>query len=749
MFKNYQLKDLKYDIPVGIIIAFISIPISMGYAQVAGLPPVYGLYGSVLPVFLFGIMSTSKRFVFGVDAAPAALMGGLLFSMGIGMETVKAIEIVPVATVFVAGWLFLFAAINAGKFVKFISTPVMEGFITGISVEIIIMQIPKLFGGYPGNGEVLTLLWNIIEQAAKNFNLLSLILGLVTITVIVVMRKYFPKIPATVIMMFIGAILSYTMHLEKYGVKMLPAVEKGVPHILIPQFTALTSEEIIGLIVPTFSIALVIVSESLLASNNYAMKNGETMNNRQEILTYAVSNLASGFCGCCPVNGSVSRSGIANQFGVKSQVMSITASLTMVLILLFGTGFISYLPIPVLTGIVIAALSGILEFRLASKLKKVDKVEWFIFYVVFATVLFLGTLYGVLAGILLSFITVIIRASTPPVDFMGCIEGEKNFYSLKRVKKARPLKNTIIYQFNAPLFFANVGQVQTDLDKAIDENTKQIIIDGRGIGSIDVTATERLLLLYEKYKKKGIKFYLTEHSGTINDQLRTFGAEELFEEGAIKRSISVALRDCGIVFPYPLVEGEPVEEKPESKAISARDTADLEWAFGDNAEEKMAEMAEYLAQKIIDENEFSEETVKEAEISQLGVELTPVQENKFLDMLELELAILQEKRAMNKVCLLPDIEDKILEYHVSVGKALSDRTKEDLCKIIELREKNERKLKKSHPQAYKHFMKERAKYREKLKREHPEIAKKIEDAKGHIREEKPCRKAGNPFGRRK
>ena len=150
--RNYKKENLGKDILAGLIIMAVSIPISMGYAQIAGLPAVYGLYGSVLPILFFAVFSTSPQFIFGVDAAPAALVGSALLSMGIESGSEEAMRAVPVLTLFVALWLFAFSYMKAGKLVNYISAPVMGGFITGICTTIILMQIPKLFGGSAGVG---------------------------------------------------------------------------------------------------------------------------------------------------------------------------------------------------------------------------------------------------------------------------------------------------------------------------------------------------------------------------------------------------------------------------------------------------------------------------------------------------------------------------------------------------------------------------------------------------------------------
>ncbi|MDE6914653.1 MAG: sulfate transporter, partial [Lachnospiraceae bacterium] len=162
--KGYQTQNLPKDIIAGIIIAAVSIPIAMGYAQIAGLPAVYGLYGSVFPIILFALFSTSPQFIFGVDAAPAALIGGALLSFEIESQSAEAITVVPVLTFYVAAWLLLFFVLGAGKLVNFISKPVMGGFISGVCSTVILMQVPKLFGGTAGTGELFELLDHIIRN---------------------------------------------------------------------------------------------------------------------------------------------------------------------------------------------------------------------------------------------------------------------------------------------------------------------------------------------------------------------------------------------------------------------------------------------------------------------------------------------------------------------------------------------------------------------------------------------------------
>ena len=219
---------LQKDLFAGLVVALVSIPISMGYAQIAGLPPVYGLYGSLLPILVFGLLTTSPQFVVGVDAMPAVMVGGVLAQLEIAPESAEALRLVPLMAYLVAAWFVILWLFRAGRVVKYISTPVMGGFISGVGATIILMQVPKLFGGSPGTGEIFDLVGHIVQQLAE-WNGLSFVLGGGTVLLLLFCKKKIPKVPMTVIMMVAGAALQYAVHLERYGVKLMTQVESGLP----------------------------------------------------------------------------------------------------------------------------------------------------------------------------------------------------------------------------------------------------------------------------------------------------------------------------------------------------------------------------------------------------------------------------------------------------------------------------------------------------------------------------------------
>lgn len=721
MIKGLNIKTLGRDIFVGIMIAAISIPISMGYAQIAGLPAVYGLYGSVLPILVFSLLSSSPQFIFGVDAAPAALIGGVLISIGVELGSTEAVNVVPIFTVYIAIWLLLFYIFKAGRLVNYISTPVMGGFITGIGTTIILMQIPKLMGSSSGSGELFELVENLVESLF-HINYISLAMGIVSLAVILISKRITPKFPMSLVVMILGALSTAIFHVDKYGVVLLSEVEKGLPKLIIPDFSLVHFN--IGFML-SLPIALVILAESLLAESSFAIKNNYKINENEEILAFSLGNLASALSGCCPVNGSVSRTVLSEQYGGKSKIVSITASIVMALVLVSATGFIGYLPVPVLTAIVISALIGVLEIHVAVKLYKVNKKEFFIFMGAFAAVLIFGTIYGVIVGLILSFTLMVLKSAVPPRSFLGIVPGKDGFYDLARIRDARPIADTIIYRFSGSLFFANINTFQNDIEEAINDSTKVVIIDAGGIGSIDFTAAERLEMLHRNLHDKGIQFYITEHIGELNDEMRKYELGHLVEEGIVRRTIKAALVESGILPPYPIEgihESALDNENTGTLMIQEEILEEFEWAFGEDAEEQMEKHAEEIIKNI---TKFTAEFTPDADIdwrTRAWKHLSTYDQDKLLEHLERHLNEIATRLGQP----VDAVEANIMEHRIKLAEKMKRENRGFYNKYVAKRKKYEKLLEKENPKLYEYIMDHRRKQYEILKKSKPEIAKSIE-----------------------
>lgn len=668
--RNYKKENLGKDILAGLIIMAVSIPISMGYAQIAGLPAVYGLYGSVLPILFFAVFSTSPQFIFGVDAAPAALVGSALLSMGIESGSEEAMRAVPVLTLFVALWLFAFSYMKAGKLVNYISAPVMGGFITGICTTIILMQIPKLFGGSAGVGEFFELAVHIGESLEK-LNLPSLLLGLFALFILLLSKKLIPKFPMAVLLMAAGACMTKFLPLKKWGVVTLSAVEPGLMPFALPDLSVIPVREAVTI---SLSVAIVIMAETLLAENSFAQKNGYRINDNQEIFAFAMGNLIAALTGCCPINGSVSRTAMGEQYQARTQLTGIVAGISMLVLLLGGTGFIGYLPVPILTAIVISALLGATEFDLAIRLWKISRTECMIFVGAFIGVLFLGTINGVLIGILLSFAEVIIRTAKPARCFLGIQPGHRHFRDLKESSQIHAVSGVLIYRFSSNLFFANIQVLRQDIEDHVTQETKAVILDASGIGSLDITAADGLDILCKSLQKQNIRFYITEHIAGLNEQLRKLGLGYLIEEGHVRRTIHIALKDMGIGRPYPLEGGVDNTERSASRKRADNRVQEFVWAFGQDAESVIEKQIEKQIEQLKETGDV------EALLHGRWAHMEELDEDEWLEHLEEHLKEIVNISGKDEQTLAEKIEahrkevhDRIAQEHPELAQKFRER----------------------------------------------------------------------------
>ncbi len=371
--------------------------------------------------------------------------------------------------------------------------------------------------------------------------------------------------------------------------------------------------------------------------------------------------------------------------------------------LLWGSGLIRLLPVPVLTAIVISALLGAVEFDMAHRLLRADRKELAIFLAAFLGVLVLGTIYGVVIGVLLSFVDVIRRASQPSRELLGVISGQPGFYPLGRMSQAHSLEGVALYRFSGGLFFANIDRFQRDVENCVKPGIRAVIVDASGIVSVDLTSAERLVLLYRRLKEQGVRLYLTEHIGQVNDELRRFGAGELVEEGAVRRTLYAALEDCGAA------EDEVKQWIPEEMRHAVpellRQTQELEWAYGEEAQSELDAMTGQVLQ-----------TLEETEPEQRGQELESLLERgRWQGVIDRD-AVLQH-----------------LEEHLAELSRLLERSEDAV--LLELEQERERvteALRRQHPEIASYLAAHREELEQRFQRKYPEVAQHIHELRQRL-----------------
>ena len=331
-------------------------------------------------------------------------------------------------------------------------------------------------------------------------------------------------------------------------------------------------------------------------------------------------------------------------------------------LLLGGTGFIVYLPVPILTAIVISALLGATEFDLAIRLWKISRTECMIFVGAFIGVLFLGTINGVLIGILLSFAEVIIRTAKPARCFLGIQPGHRHFRDLKESSQIHAVSGVLIYRFSSNLFFANIQVLRQDIEDHVTPETKAVILDASGIGSIDITAADGLDILCKSLQKQNIRFYITEHIAGLNEQLRKLGLGYLIEEGHVRRTIHIALKDMGIGRPYPLEGGVDNTERSASRKRADNRVQEFVWAFGQDAESVIEKQIEKQIEQLKETGDV------EALLHGRWAHMEELDEDEWLEHLEEHLKEIVNISGKDEQTLAEKIEAHRKEVHDRIAQ---------------------------------------------------------------------------------
>ncbi|TLG77258.1 SulP family inorganic anion transporter [Culicoidibacter larvae] len=516
--KGYKKEFLRNDVISGVVVAALTIPVSMGYAQVAGLPPIYGLYASFLPVLAYIIFASSPQLIYGIDATASAVTGSILLAAGIAAGSTEALIYAPLLAFFTGVFMLLFAALHLGRFASYISTPVMSGFISGISISIIVGQIPKIMGVSGGGSDFFANISAIFTQLG-GINWISLVMGIIAAAIILVAKKFFRKIPVALIILVLGTAITAFFRLDQYGVVIVGEIPQGLPAFSLPDFAAIDNWTFV--ILGGLVSAIACFAGSLLPSKSFAMRNKYTVDDNREIFAYGVANIAAAISGTAPTSASVSRTAANEQFRGKTQVVSIVAAGVIAFVLLFLSGLLYYMPQPVLSAIVLAALVGVIDIDVSIALFRHTKREATIWLVSLLGVLLVGVLFGVMVGIVLSFLVIIANVVSSQSAELGVIPEREGYFDMHRHDDAQAIEGVVIYRYSSPLVFANINTFINGLDRATKkDNPKVVIIDASAITHIDVTAADTIRDLLSHYQEQHIQYYFANTIGRFRDDLR-------------------------------------------------------------------------------------------------------------------------------------------------------------------------------------------------------------------------------------
>jgi SulP family sulfate permease len=497
----------------------------MAYAVIAGLPPIYGLYAALIPLLVYPFLGTSRQLITG----PVAI-DMLIVATGVSMLAAPGSVRYVVLAVLLAGLVGLIqigmGAVRLGFLADLLSRPVIAGFTAAAALIIGFSQLGNLLGMELARSQYVHELIGGAWQQASAIHPISLAIGVVSIGLLVGIRRWRPLWPEALIVVVGATLVTWAFGLGEQGVTVIGEIPSGLPDAELP---ALQWSDVTGLLPTALTLALVQFMSVVSLGRVFAARHNTTIDANQELVAVGTANVVGSFFQSIPVSGSFSRSAVNDQAGGRTPLSNVIAAGLVGLTLLFLTPLFYYLPMPALAAIIMVAAAGLVDVQEMMYLFRTRKREGAIALFTFVCTLVIGIQEGIVLGIGASIVAILYRVSRPKMAELGHIEDTRSFHDVARFSKATTIEGLLILRVNAAFSFANAKHFRSFiLDKSArsEHALEGIIIDGASINDIDTTAIEALEDIVDQLEEQGIELYFTGLIGPVRDLLRRSGLYE-------------------------------------------------------------------------------------------------------------------------------------------------------------------------------------------------------------------------------
>ncbi|MFI0366940.1 SulP family inorganic anion transporter [Actinomadura sp. 1N219] len=512
---------LPREVLAGATLAALAVPLNIGYAQIAGLPPVTGLYAAIVPMLVFALLCSSRQLVASPDAPIAALIGSLLGAIAAKPGSAEYVELAYAQALVCAAVFLLFAVFRLGFLADFLSEPVLVGFIAGLAIEILTSQAEKILGIRTTADDFFPELWQIITGIpdAKPW---SVIVGVATMALIVALRRYAPALPGPLIALVLATVVVAVASLDKHGVAILGPVPSGLP---APHWPDVSLGRWASLIPGAIAICAVTLADGLLTARRYAEQHGYPLDADRELRAFGFANIGAGLTQSITVGSSASRTAAMDATGSRSQIPAVVCAAVVAVLLAFFSGVLKYLPAAALAGIVAVAVVRLIDLPALRRLWTLRRSEFWIAAVCMLGVPVLGSLTAVVIAFLLSAVEVVRRAARPGGTTLGP-GPDGRFTAASRPQEAAA--GLVLYRFGNELFFANAAEFAAQVDDLTTSgDVRWFVLDAEAITDIDTTGAQTLADTAGKLADRGVTFAVARAPRSLRDLLVHYGLGDL------------------------------------------------------------------------------------------------------------------------------------------------------------------------------------------------------------------------------
>ncbi|MDQ8037142.1 MAG: SulP family inorganic anion transporter [Pedobacter sp.] len=527
-FKQYEAAWLPQDLMAGLVLITMLVPVGIAYAVASGVPGIYGLYATIIPLLAYAIFGPSRILVLGPDSSLAPVILAIVLPLSAGSAE-RAVMVASLMAVVSGLFCILIGALRLGFITELLSKPIRYGYMNGIAFTVLISQLPKLFGfSLESSGPLRDIVQIVKTVLAGEVNWTAFAIGTGTLALILLLKP-FKRLPGLLIAVVIATLVVGLFSLDQSAaVKVLGPLPQGLPSFVFPWIglDALTQ-----IIVGGCAVALVAFADTSVLSRTYAAKTGHRVDPNQEMVGLGAANLAAGLMQGFPVSSSSSRTPVAEAAGAKTQLTGVVGAAGVALLLIFAPNLLQNLPNSALAAVVIAAAIGLFEFADLRRIFRIQQWEFWLSMVCFAGVATLGVIPGIGLAIALAVVEFLWDGWRPHYAVLGRVEGLRGYHDIKRYPDARRVPGLLLFRWDAPLFFANAELFSQCLHEAIAQSptpVKRIVVTAEPVTSVDVTSADMLAELEQQLREAGMELQFAEMKDPVKDKLRRFELLERF-----------------------------------------------------------------------------------------------------------------------------------------------------------------------------------------------------------------------------
>ena len=520
--RQYEAAWLPHDAVAGLVLATMMVPVGIAYAVASGVPGIYGLYATIIPLLAYALFGPSRILVLGPDLALAAVILAVVVPLS-GGDPLRAVTLASMMAV-VSGTVCILAGVARLGFVtELLSKPIRYGYLNGIALTVLISQLPKLFGFSIESEGPLRSLWATADAVLEGrTNLAAFMVGAGTLAVILLLQGN-KRLPSILIAVVAATVIVGTLDLAaRYDVAVLGPLPQGLPGFVVP---LVTYGDLGPVLIGGCAVALVSFADTSVLSRAYAARTGTHVDPNQEMVGLGAANLAAGFFQGFPISSSGSRTPVAEAAGARTQLTSVVGALAIALLLLMAPNLLQHLPTAALAAVVIASAIGLFEVTDLKRIYRIQRWEFWLSIVCFVGVAVLGAIPGIGLAIAIAIIEFLWDGWRPHSAVLGRAHGVKGYHDITRYPDARRIPGLVLFRWDAPLFFANAELFKERVLDAVAKSptpVRWLVVAAEPVTSVDVTAGDTVAELDKALHAMGIEFCVAELKDPVKDKLKRF-----------------------------------------------------------------------------------------------------------------------------------------------------------------------------------------------------------------------------------